>query len=182
MPALQRRFARAPLVAAGAAAAPALQDGATFGPLTALKTGGHTLDHVVFLCGSVALTGDAVLGQGSVFISPDSGAMASYLAALARLRELNLALLCPGHGPVVRDPAGKLEEYIAHRLDRERRLVAALADGLRSVPELLDEVWGDVPAALRPAAAVTLAAHLDKLADEGRLPADAERPGGWSSL
>jgi hypothetical protein len=29
---------------------------------------------------------------------------------------------------------------------------------------------------LRPAATVTLAAHLDKLADEGRLPAGVQRP------
>ena len=29
---------------------------------------------------------------------------------------------------------------------------------------------------MRPAAAVTLAAHLDKLSDEGRLPPGVERP------
>jgi hypothetical protein len=29
---------------------------------------------------------------------------------------------------------------------------------------------------LRPAAAVTLAAHLDKLEEEGRLPGGVERP------
>ena len=77
------------------------------------------------------------------------------------------------------DPDAKLEEYIAHRLDRERRLVEALDGGLRSADQLLDAVWDDAPAILRPAAAVTLAAHLDKLADEGRLPAGVERPEPW---
>jgi glyoxylase-like metal-dependent hydrolase (beta-lactamase superfamily II) len=86
-------------------------------------------------------------------------------------------VLLPGHGPPVHDPAAKLDQYIAHRLDRERRLVAALDAGARTVDELLDQVWDDAPAALRPAAAVTLAAHLDKLADEGRLPTGVERPG-----
>ena len=90
--------------------------------------------------------------------------------------EIDLALICPGHGPVVRDPAAKLDEYIAHRLDRERRLVEALAAGARSVDELLDRAWDDAPAALRPAAAVTLAAHLDKLEEEQILPAGVERP------
>jgi glyoxylase-like metal-dependent hydrolase (beta-lactamase superfamily II) len=85
-------------------------------------------------------------------------------------------VLLPGHGPVVEDPAAKIEEYIAHRLERERRLLAALADGARSVPEMLDTAWADVPDVLRPAATVTLAAHLDKLAAEGRLPAGVERP------
>jgi hypothetical protein len=53
--------------------------------------------------------------------------------------------------------------------------VAALDDGLRTPDELLDRVWSDVPSILRPAAAVTLAAHLDKLEEEGRLPADVDR-------
>ncbi len=178
--ALQRRFPGALLAAARAGADAVLLDGSAFGPLTAVRTPGHALDHVAFVYGEVGLTGDAVLGRGSVFIYPDAGALAGYLDALARLRQLHLSLLCPGHGPVVRDPAGKLAEYIAHRLDRERRVVAALAAGSRSVQELLDNVWDDAPAALRLAATVTLAAHLDKLADEGRLPEGVERPRGWA--
>jgi hypothetical protein len=72
----------------------------------------------------------------------------------------------------------KLDQYVAHRLDRERRLLAALDAGMRSIDELLDAVWDDAPAVLRPAAAVTLAAHLDKLEAEGRLPVGVERPRG----
>jgi hypothetical protein len=79
----------------------------------------------------------------------------------------------------VEDPHAKLTHYIEHRLDRERRLVAALGDGLRATTEILDRVWDDAPEALRPAAAVTLAAHLDKLAEEGRLPEGVERPPGF---
>jgi glyoxylase-like metal-dependent hydrolase (beta-lactamase superfamily II) len=85
-------------------------------------------------------------------------------------------LICPGHGPLVEDPAAKLDEYVAHRRERERRLLDALADGKRSTAELLDAAWPEVPDVLRPAAAVTLAAHLDKLADEGKLPWGVERP------
>jgi glyoxylase-like metal-dependent hydrolase (beta-lactamase superfamily II) len=151
-------------------------DGDTFGPFEVVATPGHASDHLAFVTGAVALTGDAVLGEGSVFIWPDPGALAAYLDALARLKTRRLAVLCPGHGPPVHDPEAKLEEYISHRLDRERRLLAALAGGKRSVEELLDEAWDDVPAQLRPAAAVTLAAHLDKLDDEGRLPPRVERP------
>jgi hypothetical protein len=82
----------------------------------------------------------------------------------------------------VRDPTAKLDEYIAHRLERERRLVAALDAGLRTVGELLDRVWDDAPSVLRPAAALTLAAHLDKLDEEGRLPTGVERPSVASEL
>jgi glyoxylase-like metal-dependent hydrolase (beta-lactamase superfamily II) len=153
-----------------------LADGDTFGPLTAIATPGHAPDHLAFVAGRACFTGDAVLGEGSVFVAPDPGALRGYLDALRRLRALDLTVLCPGHGPLVLDADAKLDEYIAHRLDRERRLERALADGLRGADELLDRVWSDAPAALRPAAAVTLAAHLDKLAEEGRLPAGVERP------
>jgi glyoxylase-like metal-dependent hydrolase (beta-lactamase superfamily II) len=124
----------------------------------------------------VAFTGDAVLGQGSVFVWPYPGALIEYLAGLERLRARRLEFLCPGHGPVVTDAPAKLDEYISHRGERERRLVQALAAGTRTVDGLLDQVWDDAPAQLRPAATWTLAAHLDKLDQEGRLPADVERP------
>lgn len=169
-------FPDASVAAAGGTVDLHLADGTTFGPLAAVATPGHTPDHLAFVFGTAALTGDSVLGEGSVFISPDPGAMAGYLEGLSRLRRRELDVLCPGHGPLVRDPAAKLDEYRDHRLERERRLVAALTVGKRRVEELLDEVWDDAPAELRPAAAITLVAHLDKLADEGRLPAGVERP------
>lgn len=153
-----------------------LADGDGFGPLRAIATPGHAPDHLAFIAGSVGFTGDAVLGHGSVFIAPDPGAMAGYLAALERLCTLELTVLCPGHGPLVLDPAAKLQEYLAHRRDRERRLIAALDGGLRTADELLDRVWADASDVLRLAATVTLAAHLDKLDDEGRLPPGVERP------
>ena len=79
-------------------------------------------------------------------------------------------MICPGHGPPVWDPARKLDEYVAHRRERERKLLEALDEGLRGEDELLDAVWSDAPDALRPAAAVTLAAHREKLRAEGRWP------------
>jgi len=147
-------------------------DGARVGPFTALATPGHSVDSVCLVFGRTCFTGDTVLGEGSVFIAPGEGSLSAYLDSLRRLRELDLELLCPGHGPYVRDPAAKLDEYIAHRLDRERRLVEALDAGLRTRDELLDAAWPDAPPDLRAAAALTLAAHLEKLSEEGRLPPD----------
>jgi glyoxylase-like metal-dependent hydrolase (beta-lactamase superfamily II) len=176
LPAIRRHFPAAPVAAARGDVDHRLTDGERFGPLEVVSTPGHAPDHLAFIAGTAALTGDAVLGQGSVFIAPDPGALTGYLAALARLRRRELTVLLPGHGPIVEDPPAKIDEYISHRLERERRLMAALADGARSISEMLDAAWGDVPEMMRPAATVTLAAHLDKLADEGRLPDGVERP------
>lgn len=177
VPALRERFPDASLAGAGNDVDVRLREGGRFGPLAAVPTPGHAPDHFAFVAGAIGFTGDAVLGSGSVFIAPDPGALAGYLDGLEKLRRRGLAVLCPGHGPAVPDPQGKLDEYVAHRLDRERRLVAALETGARSVEELLDAAWDDVPEHLRPAAAVTLAAHLDKLAGEGRLPRGVQRTG-----
>jgi glyoxylase-like metal-dependent hydrolase (beta-lactamase superfamily II) len=152
-----------------------LEDGDGLGPFKVIATPGHSADHVSLLAGKVVFCGDTVLGEGSVFIPPGGGSLAAYLDSLRRLQMLQLDALCPGHGPVVWDPQAKLREYLEHRLERERRLVHALGDGLRSTAELLDEVWDDAPAQLRPAAALTLESHLDKLAAEGRLPDGVER-------
>jgi len=152
-----------------------LGDGDVFGPLEVVATPGHATDHLAFVYGAVCFTGDAVLAESSVFVAPDPGALRGYLAALRRLRAMALELLCTGHGPPVTEPAALLDRYLAHRAERERRLLAALAGGLRTTDDLLDRVWDDAPASLRLAATATLAAHLGKLEEEGRLPDGVER-------
>jgi glyoxylase-like metal-dependent hydrolase (beta-lactamase superfamily II) len=159
--ALRSRLGEVPVISARDGA----EDGDVYGPLRVLALPGHADDHLAFVAGRAAFVGDAVLGEGSVFVSAD---LADYLDGLRRLRELELAVLCPGHGEPIWDVQGKLGEYLEHRLDRERRLLAALEQGLRSEDELLDAAWSDAPAELRPFAAVSLRAHMEKLRGEGR--------------
>lgn len=161
-PALAERWGSVPI------ARPA--DGDEVGPFSALATPGHASDHVCLLLARTLFTGDTVLGEGSVFVGAGEGSMSAYLASLRRLRELDIDVICPGHGPFVWRPREKLDEYIAHRLDRERRLLAAIGAGARTRVEMLDAAWPEVPEGLRPAAELTLEAHLEKLAEEGRLP------------
>jgi glyoxylase-like metal-dependent hydrolase (beta-lactamase superfamily II) len=144
-----------------------LSDGARAGALTALATPGHNAEHFCFVAGGVCFSGDLVLGEGFTIVTPDGGSLAAYLDSLRLLQELDLELICPGHGPWVTDPAAKLEEYVEHRMMRERRLLAALERGERSRAALLGEVWDDVPEQLRPAAAMVMDAHLEKLRCDG---------------
>jgi glyoxylase-like metal-dependent hydrolase (beta-lactamase superfamily II) len=176
LPLLRERHSGVPAAAARGDVDVLLGGGSRFGPLEAIFTPGHARDHLAFIAGTAAFTGDAVLGKGSVFVAPYPGALRAYLDGLDRLRRRDLDVLCPGHGPTVQNPTAKLDQYRAHRREREERLVAALASGKHRTDELLDEVWSDAPAALRFAATLTLAAHLDKLEEEGRLPKGVERP------
>jgi glyoxylase-like metal-dependent hydrolase (beta-lactamase superfamily II) len=165
-----------------AAAAPELgvpvvlpADGERVGPFRAVGTPGHSPDSVCLVMGRICFTGDTVLGSGSVFIAPGEGSLSAYIGSLRRLRGLDLEVLCPGHGPYVWDPPAKLDEYIEHRLGRERRLLEALDAGLRTRDELLDFAWSDAPPELRAFAGLSLDSHLEKLAEEGRLPDGVER-------
>jgi glyoxylase-like metal-dependent hydrolase (beta-lactamase superfamily II) len=154
-------------------------DGDLVAGLTAIATPGHAAEHLCFLLPDrddrfACFSGDLILGEGSTIVGPRrlGGSLTDYMRSLERLRSFDLTVLYPGHGPEVHDPSAKLDEYIEHRLMRERRLVAALDRGERSREALLDEVWDDVPGVLRPAAAVAMEAHLEKLEEEGRLPSD----------
>ncbi len=144
------------------------------GSFSVLLTPGHSPDHVCFVRDRVCFCGDLILGLGSSIIPPaaSGGSLADYMNSLRRVGELELDLLAPGHGPWITDPAAKVAEYVAHRESRERRLVAALESGERSRETLLATVWDDVPDVLRPAAAIAMQAHLEKLDAEGRLPDD----------
>lgn len=145
---------------------------AQVGPFRAIPTPGHAVDHFAFMRDRVCFCGDLILGEGSSIVAPAAGggSLADYMDSLERLSGLDADLLAPGHGPWITDPAARIEEYRRHRLDRERRLVVALEAGERSRARLLATVWDDVPEVLRPAAAIAMEAHLEKLAAEGELP------------
>jgi glyoxylase-like metal-dependent hydrolase (beta-lactamase superfamily II) len=167
--------AEALAAAAGADGPPVVLpgDGEEHGGLRAVETPGHAADHVCFLTEDrVCFSGDLVLGEGSTFVPPDGGSLTAYMESLRRIQAEPLELICPGHGPWIEDPAAKLAEYVEHREMRERRLLAALERGERSKQALLAEAWSDVPPELRPAAAMVMDAHLQKLEAEGRAPVD----------
>lgn len=136
---------------------------------------GHTADSVCLLlpADGALLTGDTVLGSGTTVIAQD-GSLADYLATLDRLRALadaeRLRVLLPGHGPLLADPAGVLDFYIAHRRERLAEVRAALAAGDRTGEQIVARVYAEVDPALWPFARWSVRAQLDYLASQGELP------------
>jgi glyoxylase-like metal-dependent hydrolase (beta-lactamase superfamily II) len=143
--------------------------------LRVIKTPGHSPDSVCLLleADDAVLTGDTVLGRGTTVIAGD-GSLSDYLASLDRLRaladEASLRALLPGHGPLLADPAGTLDYYIAHRAERLAEVTAALEAGETTLPGIVARVYTDVDRALWPFAEWSVRAQLAYLAERGQLP------------
>jgi glyoxylase-like metal-dependent hydrolase (beta-lactamase superfamily II) len=153
--------------------------------LTALHTPGHASNHLCFLLNEerTLFTGDHVMQGSTVVIRPPDGDMAAYLASLDRIRQIRprLRAIAPGHGHLITDPLAAIDEYIEHRLAREKQIVDALAArGSATVTDLVEDIYVDVPPELHPVARYSVWAHLRKLADDGAVTG-TDLDGAWSA-
>ena len=143
--------------------------------LQALHTPGHARGHLCFHDADrgVLLTGDNIVGVGSVLIDPPEGNMREYLNSLERMRSLpNLSVLFGGHGPAVATPYQKIDEYISHRLERERKILEAVRDGATDARQIVAKVYTDVSPKAHSMAERAVLAHLEKLHDDGAVITD----------
>jgi glyoxylase-like metal-dependent hydrolase (beta-lactamase superfamily II) len=138
--------------------------------LRALDTPGHTRDSLSFVVEDERLlfAGDVVAGEGTVVVGRERGDLGMYLASLQRLREEPVDTILPGHGPLVANGVEHLQQYIDHRLGREREIIDGLRSGAASIDELVETIYSGLDERLRQAAAGNVRAHLWKLEDEHR--------------
>ena len=153
-------------------------DGRAGWELIAYHTPGHDRGHLVFVESAqrAALVGDLVSTLSTIVIDPPEGHLATYLISLERMAGAGLSTLYPAHGPASLHPRRLLRRYLRHRAAREQALLAALERDLATLEELVPAVYEELDPALRPLAARSLLAGLEKLADEGRA---REVAGGW---
>ncbi len=148
-------------------------EGTEFG-LDVMHIPGHAPNHLGFLLEEerVLFTGDTVLeGMYSVVSPQRGGDMREYLATLARIERLRLARLCPGHGDVIEEPRAVVQDYIAHRKERERQVLRALKAGPARIGDLVTTLYADreLHPKLVEAAGWQLHAHLLKLKADGKV-------------
>jgi glyoxylase-like metal-dependent hydrolase (beta-lactamase superfamily II) len=105
---------------------------------------------------------------GTTVIPNESGDLGAYMASLERLLAEAPSCIYPAHGPKIEDGVGKLREYIAHRHDRERQILAELESGARTIEEIVTVVYAAYPKHLHPAAGQSVCQHLRKLEGDGR--------------
>ncbi|MGM0605215.1 MAG: MBL fold metallo-hydrolase [Halobacteriota archaeon] len=150
------------------------RDGHTIGPLTAIATPGHAADHVAFQTEladgrRAILCGDLAIEPGSIYVGGPDGDMAAYLRSLRHLCDRDPDVLYPGHGAVIDDPIDTIDRLIDHRLDRERRILAAIDAGATAPDDVVDRAYEKDLTGVADLARRTVVCHIEKLADEGHV-------------
>lgn len=143
-------------------------DGVTLVPI---HTPGHASDHLCYFVPETKslFTGDLVLGGSTTVIPDEDGDLALYMDSLRRILRLDVTTIYPAHGPVIENAKALIKEYIAHRLERERQILAVMGDGTRTIPEMVKVIYAAVPEALHGYAGQSVHSHLKKLKVEKRV-------------
>lgn len=139
--------------------------------LRAIHTPGHVANHLCFYLEEerMLFTGDHIMEGSTVVIDPPDGDMGAYLDSLHKVRKLRLRSIAPGHGQLISEPLATIDEYVAHRLDREQQVLEALEKlGPATIDQLVPLIYTDLAQPLLPLASRQVYAHLLKLVDDGQ--------------
>lgn len=145
--------------------------------LQVMHTPGHARGHLCFYDEKFGflLSSDNIVGQGTVVIAPPEGNMIDYLSSLERMKNLpDLNFLCGSHGAAVFDAKGKIEEYIEHRLEREKQILQVFETGIVDSNKIVEKVYQNLDPRLIPLAEKSVEAHLEKLEAENKISLSAQ--------
>ncbi|HUO62864.1 MAG TPA: MBL fold metallo-hydrolase [Terriglobales bacterium] len=158
-------------------------DGVTLVPV---HTPGHASDHLCYFLEEerALFSGDLILNGSTSVIPDEDGDLADYMASLRRVQALGPRRIYPAHGAVIENAAEKIQEYIDHRMDRERQILSVLGNGARTIPEMVKIIYADVPEKLHVMAGKSVHSHLKKLVKDGRVAESplAGAPSRWTLL
>jgi hydroxyacylglutathione hydrolase len=155
-------------------------DGVTLIPV---HTPGHASDHLCYYLPEerALFSGDLILNGSTSVIPEEDGDLGLYMDSLRRVQALDVRRIYPAHGPVIEDGPAKIQEYIDHRLLRERQILDALGGGARTIPAMVKIIYAEVPEKLHAVAGQSVHSHLKKLAKEGRVSEERvpDAPSRW---
>ena len=78
-------------------------------------------------------------------------------------------MICPGHGPIIRNPEAKITSLIEHRQKRENQILDLLESGTNTAEALFLSLYVRLNPALHDSARSQVRTHLKKLEKEGRV-------------
>ena len=144
--------------------------------IEAIPTPGHTSNHICYALAeeNICFTGDHIMGWSTTVVTPPDGNMGDYLASLDKIQQRNFKTLWPTHGPAITEPGPFINAYRAHRMARERQILAQLAAGQTRIVDMVPKMYVGVDARLYPAAGRSVLAHLIELVKDGRVVSDGD--------
>lgn len=144
--------------------------------LTALRTPGHTSNHLCFALSEerALFSGDHVMGWSTTVVAPPDGDMAAYMASLRLLLDRDDMVYYPTHGTPIAEPQRLVRGLITHRKQREGQILQRLAGGAATVPAMVAAMYAQVDPRLHPAAGLSVTAHLIDLSARGQVVADGD--------
>lgn len=139
--------------------------------IEAIATPGHCANHMCYGLTDTPflLTGDHVMGWSSTLVAPPDGAMSDYYASLDRLTAAPFPHYLPAHGGPIEDGRTHALGLKARRMQRDAQIRAAVRQGPHTIEDLLERIYADITDAVRPAARMTLAAHVEYLETLGAI-------------
>jgi glyoxylase-like metal-dependent hydrolase (beta-lactamase superfamily II) len=134
-------------------------------------TPGHCANHLAFGIENtdVLLSGDHVMGWNSTLVSVPDGSMADYWASLEKVIALPYRRYIPAHGGPITDGPSHALALKAHRQMRNEQVVEAVRSGARTIGQVVRAIYPEQTAPVRRAAAMTIAAHVEYLEQQGSL-------------
>ncbi len=150
--------------------------------LEAIPTPGHTSNHLCYALQeeNALFSGDHIMGWSTTVITPPDGDMGDYFRSLDLIRARGFSTLWPTHGPPITQVTPFIDAYIAHRRERERQVLAALAGGPARIADMVPGLYAQVDRGLWPAAARSVHAHLIELVRRGE--ARSEGPAALDAI
>ena len=137
----------------------------------AILTPGHSPGHLSFWWEEekILLGGDNVLLPSTTAVVAPKGNLGDYLESLEKVKSLAPRLIYPGHGPVIEDPIGRIDELIEHRKMRDAQYLEALGAGHDTPAKIADLVYHDLPERQRNLGARVIALHLERFVESGEV-------------
>lgn len=147
-----------------------------------LATPGHCANHLSFgLKGTpFLLSGDHLMGWNSTLVAVPDGSMSDYLQSLQKLEHAGYDTFLPAHGGAIENGPAFARAMRLHRLARNKQILEHLAQGPAVLGTLVKAVYPGISGRIGFAARMTLAAHLEYLAQQGEISLVRIPPTLWA--
>jgi len=115
-----------------------------------IETPGHSIGHMCLYEPNkkILISGDHILGNITPTIqlwSDEGDPLEQYLKSLDKIYGLDMELILPGHGKIIRNPRGRIQELKDHHQIRLEEILSILRKGRKTAFQVASQMSWDIP-------------------------------------